>query len=165
MIIAVTGHRPEKLGGYSEEAFIKLVDFAKQELSKLNPEKIISGMAIGWDTAVAIAALELKIPLLAAVPFSGQEKIWPQENKDIYNDILKHNLVDTFIVNPGGFQAWKMQARNQWMVDNCDILMALYNFNIFTGGTKNCIDYAINQNKKIINLWPQWESFNKNETG
>jgi len=160
MIIAVTGHRPEKLGGYSEEAFIKLVDFAKQELSKLNPEKIISGMAIGWDTAVAIAALELKIPLLAAIPFSGQEKIWPQENKNIYNDILKHNLVDIFIVNPGGFQAWKMLKRNEWMCDNCDILLSLYNGDK-TGGTKHCVEYAKKKNIEIINVWKEWQEYGR----
>lgn len=160
MIIAVTGHRPEKLGGYSEESFLKLIDFSKQELLKLKIDKIITGMAIGFDQSVAIAALEIQVPILAAIPFSSQEKIWPKESKDIYNNILKHSLVDSYIVCPGGFAAWKMQKRNEWMVDNCDLLLALYNGDK-TGGARNCIEYAKKQNKQIINIWDEWLKYDK----
>lgn len=160
MILAVTGHRPEKLGNdYSENAQLKLIDFAIRELSKLKLDKVITGMAVGWDQAVAVAALELKIPILAAVPFSGQEKLWPKESRDIYNAILKHELVDSYIVCPGGFASWKMQKRNEWMVDNCNILLALFDEKVKTGGTKNCVEYASKQNKKIINIWKEWVNY------
>ena len=45
----------------------------------------------------------------------------------------------------------KMQKRNEFMVDNCDILIALWNGT--SGGTKNCINYAKKkENVQIIYL-------------
>lgn len=60
MILAVTGHRPNKLGGYSKQAYRKLVKIAEVNLKKLNPDKVISGMALGWDQALAQAYDQLK---------------------------------------------------------------------------------------------------------
>lgn len=60
-------------------------------------------------------------------------------------------------VSIGKYAAWKMQKRNEWMVNNCDILLAIWDGT--NGGTKNCIDYAISkgmtfENGKIIRLDP-----------
>jgi hypothetical protein len=37
-------------------------------------------MARGWDLALAKAAVELGLPLFAAIPFVGQESRWPAED-------------------------------------------------------------------------------------
>jgi hypothetical protein len=68
--LAVTGHRPKDLGGYSDAAFVKLVAFAKNNLGKWQPriEYVITGMAQGWDQAVAQACVELGLPFHAYVP-------------------------------------------------------------------------------------------------
>lgn len=69
MLIAATGHRPDKLGGYGRHD-ARLEDIARGYLSMLQPAGVITGMALGWDTRFALAALSLGLPLHAAVPFN-----------------------------------------------------------------------------------------------
>jgi hypothetical protein len=40
----------------------------------VEPTHVISDMALGWDMAVAIAMLKLKIPLIFSIPFEGQNQ-------------------------------------------------------------------------------------------
>lgn len=49
MIVAFTGHRPNKLGGYFEPnpVAIRVKKFLREELEKLNPDRAITGMAQG----------------------------------------------------------------------------------------------------------------------
>ena len=156
MILSGTGHRPDKLAwGYKKEGIEFLVSVATVKLEELKPSEVISGMALGWDTGLAIAALRLNIPLIAAVPFLGQEKQWPEQSQRLFNRILeKAKRVE--IVCSGEYSAWKMQVRNNWMVDNSDKVLALWNGT--EGGTSNCVKYARKQNKEIINCWELYES-------
>jgi len=80
MILSGTGHRPDKLGGYSDSAFDNLVKIAEDYLKESKPDKVISGMALGWDQALAEACVNLNIPFIAAVPFKGQESKWYQSS-------------------------------------------------------------------------------------
>lgn len=154
MKIAGTGHRPNKLGGYSSEVLMKLVSTAKDALIELQPTSVISGMALGWDTALALAALELKLPLVAAVPFHGQETAWPNISQIMYQDILK-DASDVVYVCDKGYAPWKMQIRNEWMVDHCDVVLALWDGT--SGGTGNCIAYADKVKKPIHNVWDRFK--------
>jgi uncharacterized phage-like protein YoqJ len=142
MIIAFTGHRPDELGGYDESnpTALKVKAKIKAKLQELNPERVISGMALGVDIWAAEAAIELGIPVEAALPFVGQDKIWPEPSKARFQDILKKCKKVT-VVSEGGYAAWKMHARNAYMVDNCDLLIAVWNGKQ-EGGTWGCIQYA-----------------------
>jgi uncharacterized phage-like protein YoqJ len=153
MILAATGHRPDKLGGYSGSITAELQLLAHRHIVKLKPRAVLSGMALGWDQAVAAATLLAGIPLVAAIPFEGQEFQWPYLAQKAYRELLaqaryKHVVCD------GGYAAWKMQKRNEWMVDKCNALLALWNGS--PGGTANCIGYAEFQQKEIHNLWHEW---------
>lgn len=156
MIVAATGHRPNKLGGYGDDITKALHITASKALDGI-ASKVISGMALGWDMAIASAAVDLDIPFIAAVPFKGQESVWPDESKRKYN-ILLSKADDVVYVCDDGYASWKMQKRNEWMVDNCDILLALWDGS--SGGTDNCIKYAKKQGKKIINVWKYWKMLN-----
>lgn len=163
MIVAGTGHRPDKLGGYGDDVLKQLYRFACREIERNRPSKIISGMALGWDTALAMAALQLKVPLVAAIPFEGQESQWPEPSQKRYRAILERAKVH--VVCPGGYSPAKMQERNEWMVDRCDILWALWDGS--TGGTANCVRYADQRQQStglfppivLINLWSAWQEF------
>jgi uncharacterized phage-like protein YoqJ len=149
VIIAATGHRPGKLGGYSDRVYWRLVAVAEQYLHSHQPTEVISGMALGWDQAFAEAALQLGIPVCAAVPFDGQELRWPRRSRRHYEDLL--TLASRIhVVSPGRYELWKMQARNRWMVDHTTRLAALWNGS--SGGTANCIQYA-RLRVPIDNLW------------
>ncbi len=160
MIYAVTGHR--QLGGYSPQNQNKLDTFALRVISRMAREEspgfsIITGMALGWDQAIALACSVYRIPYTAAIPFKGQEDIWPQDAKDVYHALLQ-SAAKIVTVSEGGFQPWKMQARNEWMVDHADKVVALWDERS-TGGTWNCVKYAQKKGKEVINVWKEWEGF------
>lgn len=53
----------------------------------------------------------------------------------------------------GKYYPTKMQKRNMYMVDNSDVVVSVWDGS--NGGTGNCVSYAMNHNKKIINLNPK----------
>lgn len=150
MIICGTGHRPDKLGGYGDDIKIKLQSIAIDWLTKNNTDGVISGMALGWDQALACAAISLRIPLLAALPFKNQDCKWPRKSQQEFKSILER-ASKIVIVSEGEFSSKKMQIRNEYMVNNCDLVLALWNGS--SGGTANCIQYAKSIKKPIVNLW------------
>lgn len=153
MIVSFTGHRPNKLGGYTIPNLIynNVTSQIEKTLRELKPEKAISGVALGVDQWAAKVCIKLGIPFIAAIPFEGQEKIWPQESKDRYNDLLKKAAETIYVCSPE-YAAWKMQKRNIWMVDNSDVLIAIWDQT--SGGTANCVKYAKSIGKKIILIDP-----------
>lgn len=154
MIIAGTGHRPNKLGGYGQAATFRLYNTAVGVLEDLQPTKVISGMALGWDQALALAALNNEVPYIAAVPFMGQESVWPAQSQEQFRHLIKH-AEELVVVCTGAYAGWKMQKRNQWMVDHCDKVIALWDGT--AGGTANCVRYANTKGKEIINYYDKWK--------
>lgn len=159
MRLAVTGHRPNKLGGYSDKAASMLRGFAIDELHRYVGQKdlkVFTGMALGWDQAIAVACLHLDLPFIAHLPCNNQECKWPQQSKAAYR-LLLERAESVVVVSPGPYAAWKMQRRNQAMVDDCQELLALWNGS--PGGTANCIEYAESRftPPKITNPWEKWQ--------
>lgn len=155
MIICGTGHRPDKLGGYGDEVFNKLVSVAREYFTAEGYiKKVISGGALGWDQAIAQAAIDLNIPLALALPFPDFDSRWPEKSRAFLGQ-LSGQAEEVHFVCEAGYAPWKMQQRNEWMVDNAEGVVALWNGT--NGGTGNCIKYATKVGKPIINLW---ESYN-----
>lgn len=178
MKIAITGHRPSKLGGDYELSSpllrriqSRIVDILEDKrkllLLKGKGEKLIaiSGMALGIDTLFAQIAVDLKIPFIAAIPFKGQELKWTNDSQSLYSTLLQMAIkiivcdVDA-AVNYSRFcklpntiySPAKMQYRNQWMVNNSNLLIAVWNGS--PGGTKNCVDYAMTTGIEVIRINP-----------
>lgn len=163
MIVCATGHRPQDLNGFTDDARRLLIDVAIESLEIINPETVISGMALGWDQAVAEAAIELNISFIAAIPFKGQEEAWPKFSKEKYRNIVR-KASDVIIVSEGGYESWKMQVRNKWMVDHSEEVLALWNDQKLSGGTFNCINYAVSKNKTVKNAWEIYQKFLDNSS-
>jgi uncharacterized phage-like protein YoqJ len=150
LIWAATGHRPDKLGGYSDDAQHKLIVLACKFLIESKPSRVITGMALGWDTAIAEACVRFNVPFIAAVPFEGQEQRWPEAAQARYRILL--NWAERIqIVSSGGYSVSAMHARNRWMVDTAHAVVALWDGT--PSGTANCIDYARRAEKEVLNLW------------
>ena len=156
MILSATGHRPDKLLGYGYATHHQMTVFAERMIDRYKPCMVISGMALGWDMAIAAASLTRGVPLIAAVPFEGQESKWPAESQATYNFLKAHATRVVNVCEPG-YATWKMQARNQWMVDNSECVLALWNGT--PGGTANCVRYANNANKPVVNVWTDFELY------
>lgn len=157
-----TGHRPDKLGGYYKleqsegivvPELVRYLQALHAEFATDPEDKIlvISGMAQGWDTWLALAALDSGVcHLIAAVPCLGQESPWPAKAQAKYNDILARAHETHIVCESYDYDA--MQLRNEYMVDNSDTILAMWNGT--SGGTKNCLDY-VPSDKTVINFWSE----------
>lgn len=183
MIVAFTGHRPEKLGGYGpsptqdrvrqairdllENVGYHTCDCGRSRWGRMSDlcscgemrcgtvsyaTETISGMALGVDQWAAEICVELGVPFTAAVPFVGQESRWPEESQRRYQ-LLLQKAYNVVVVSPGGYHPWKMQARNEWMVDRCDLLVAFWDGS--GGGTANCVEYAQRVGRQIWRVDPR----------
>lgn len=154
MIIAATGHRPEKLGGYTHEVRVKLMQVATEYLAfQPRVSEVVSGMALGWDQAFAHAAMNLRLPVVAAVPFKAQAARWPVQCQAYYRKLL-HNC-DRVVNVSDRYHEDAFQERNEWMVDYSHRLAALWNRT--PGGTANCVGYAMILNRPIDHLWKDFQ--------
>lgn len=154
MIVAFTGHRPSKLGNEYEIGPIrtKIRAAIRAKLEELKPEKVISGMALGVDQDAAEIALELGIPFIAAIPFKGQSAVWPTSSQTSYKRLLA-KAAEVKVISPGGYSSQKMLKRDAWMVDNADLLIAVWDGT--SGGTGHTVHYAEGVKKTIFRINPK----------
>lgn len=159
--VAITGHRPNKLGNDYDLSSKLLDQILPNKISEiiyshtsykpdwdLDTEIIfISGMALGVDQMFAKLAVRLGYKYVAAIPCKDQDIKWPEKSKHRYHQMLSYRHCTAYYVSNLPYDNYCMQRRNQWMVDNCDLLIAVYDGS--PGGTKNCINYALSVGKKI----------------
>jgi len=169
LTICGSGHRPNKLGtakhsGYSpviEDAMVHTLRKARRQLREdhgIHIGRLISGMALGWDTAIARFAVEEGLLWTAAVPFKGQEKMWPQASQTRYHDLLSQ-ADEVVVVSEGGYSPAKMQVRNIWMADHSQFALVLHDGT--PGGTGNFVKYVQDEKKPWLNVWDLFEDARK----
>lgn len=81
--VAVTGHRvvlSADMRWYRSEL--------RRVFEKLSPSAVLSGMALGVDQEAAAIALDMGLPLVAVVPFPGQDSGWDELDKKRYLGLL-----------------------------------------------------------------------------
>lgn len=145
--ISVTGHR------HLSHDFEDIQQALEKMFEHFKPSVVLTGMAVGFDQLVAFTCLKNNIPFEAAVPFKGQEALWPEDVKEGYQALLEQAQKVT-IVSSGGYQAWKMHARNAYLVNNCDVLFAYIQPNTKEGGTFSCVKLAEStKSKQVVNVF------------
>jgi uncharacterized phage-like protein YoqJ len=154
--VAFTGHRPEKLpNGYNGNP--KLLYYINVKLLKERPSEVIVGGALGWDQLAHEAALMTSGTKITLVePFKGFWKRWPIDSIEHYM-MLKYNPNTTNIKTldlSEEYRPWKMQKRNEWMVEHCDKVWAYWDGS--DGGTANCVNYATKNGIPVINLYKEF---------
>lgn len=165
MILAGTGHRPDKLIRkdlipYTARQHNLIVKVCEKAISELGATKVISGMALGFDQAFAQAAINLHLPLVAAVPFLGQEKIWQGKSRFYWKYLIDYASINGEVhYLAEHYSAKALMERNHWMVDHADHVLACYN-GIGTSGTASCVNYAYLKNKPVTNIWKDFMEFN-----
>lgn len=152
MVVAGTGHRPQSLGVAHRGSIIeaKIKAGIVEALTDLKPDVVLSGMALGFDQWLAEVCIEIEIPFDAIVPFQGQERVWKPDQRRHYQYLVARAR-NTVVVCEGGWANWKMQKRNEYLVDHCDILLAAWDGNP-AGGTANCVYYAMSKQRPIRHL-------------
>ena len=143
MRVSLTGHRVGNLG--------QMVMLAKMWMIINKPSVVCSGMAMGWDTAGALAAVQLGIPLEAYVPFASQCWRWPNEHYIRHAELLSC-ATKVEICSEGGYSNAAYIHRNVRLVESCDVMLAWFN-GVDRGGTAHAVKYAAKSGIEVINLY------------
>ncbi|MEG2541133.1 MAG: SLOG family protein, partial [Clostridia bacterium] len=145
-----TGHRPQGLpwgnstNGEAYDKYFKELTFKILELINNGYTHFISGVALGVDMDFAEIVLwfrdekELPITLECAIPCPEQSKKWQQPDIDRYHFILSRADKQTLISKT--YTSSCMLARNRYMVDHSDTLLAVWN-GTKHGGTWYTMEY------------------------
>jgi uncharacterized phage-like protein YoqJ len=151
MYIAVTGHRPNKLG-FEWDGVGPISDALRNELriiiEKYNPERILSGMALGVDMLWAEVGIAMDVTVVACIPCRDQEKIWRPNSQSRYHVILNHPNVTQVLVSTLPYHPDLMSEQNRWMVDHSNMLVSVWDGS--PGGTANCVQYAEQVKRPIL---------------
>lgn len=147
-----TGHRPEKLQRPEKEVRTDLECEIRQAVFEgLNV--FITGMARGIDIEAAEIVLQLReegypVRLICASPYPGFEHNWSRAWQARYGVVIsKADLVK--YIRPQ-YSIGCFQIRNEWMVNHSARVIAV--FNGMPSGTKNTIDYALQQGVPVVQI-------------
>lgn len=147
MIVAGTGHRPEKTEG---EEIVRTKSRVKLQYTP-GITTFITGMAAGLDLWAADEARLLGIEVWAAIPWKGHQP--RKQDKELYDRILGYAVKKVFVTEVDDYPGpWVYQKRNEWMVDNADAIMSYWD-GVEKGGTWNCVKYARKVGKPITNIY------------
>lgn len=162
--VAFTGHRPANFN-HKYDLKDPIYDPIKEELNRniealINDghDTFITGGALGVDMLAffCVHKLKAKYPHIKnklAIPFKGYYKQWKDDGVKYIKTMIK--MMDEFVnvseqgarYNSGGNVVEQLQLRNEYMIDNCDAVIAVWDGS--KSGTHNCIKYAKKNNKKI----------------
>ena len=175
-ILAVTGHRPQHMPkGWEPNKYDwdpkspswvaagqRVVEYCHAH----GINTVISGMAQGFDIAVASAVIQdPTLKLVAAVPFKGSDSTFTKRGMAWYRRILK--VADKVVyVSDEPIKSkdadrqhkeasGKLMERNEWMIDNADEVFALFDEESRPGGgTAAAVSYTRDAGKPIEILKP-----------
>lgn len=108
---------------------------------------------------VAEEILELRkgnkgIQLECAIPFPGQADSWKGADQERRYKI--HTATDESVITSEHYNRGCFFTRNRYMVDKADVVVCAFNGK--SGGTAYTVDYALKQNKIVIQIDPETSS-------
>lgn len=152
----ITGHRPNRLGGYDENnptarKIKKILALKVAELHSVHPDlELITGLAQGVDTWFADIGIKTSLPIHAYLPFSGQQSKWPRPAQDRYATLLQ-KCKSSIIVSPCASRQAYLD-RNDVMVNACDMAIAVWDGS--PSGTGYTVRKLQQTGKKVIIIHP-----------
>ena len=125
-------------------------------LTKLYESSSQTSAFRGWlwelTNGLPISAFDSRFPLLQPFPSRDRKKPGPSSHNQFISVLLAKAKAVT-VVCEGSYAPSKMQERNEWMVDRCDKLIAVWDGS--AGGTGNCVKYAESVGKDIFYISPR----------
>ncbi len=154
-----TGHRPsgfvwdyeDKDYALHKDYLLRLEYFIEHAIIHNQTQRFICGSALGADAdcAETIIRLRKKYPYIKLQIAEAYEKYgenYAPKNKARYLAIMAH--ADSVYNACKQFTPWCTARRNQYMVDNADMLIAIWNGEE-KGGTFNTVKYALKKGLPI----------------
>lgn len=163
MKLAFTGHRPESLPFGENEltaSAIRIKVLLANEIMRCAAQgydTFLAGGARGGDILFAEQVLLVKgleypnLRLITVIPHEGQANSWTEAWRERYFRILEYSY--DVVTLSTHYSSGCYHARNRYLVDHADTLLALYN-GTPTGGTAYTVKYAYQRNKEIIIIDP-----------
>ena len=149
--IGVTGHRPQFLSAAENDWVREQLPALMSSLKKeYGAQVAISGMALGADTVWAQAALDQGLRLWGYVPFLGQGARWPLEDQRTYEALLSE--ADRVVTLGKTHDLRWFRARNDLIVRDSDVLVAVHKEGKTKGGTVAAIRKARQCNARLIRV-------------
>lgn len=113
------------------------------------------GMALGFDTLAATAALSLQCELpgmrvIAVIPFQGQADRWMEADRELYEDILAN--VDETVVLSRRYYDGCLLRRNDYMLERSGGVIAYFDGQP-KGGTYYTCKKARSHGLDVTNLY------------
>ncbi|MBQ1950635.1 MAG: DUF1273 family protein [Clostridia bacterium] len=164
-----TGYRPHRFAfsadGLRPEHVQRALAQQIRTLYEQGCRTFISGMCAGVDLWAAAEVVRLRehkpdVTLIAAVPFSGQEKHWPAAVQKEYRSILSAaDRVEVLFseTEAAADAAACYRRRNRWMVEQADCVLAVYDMVAADcrSGTAATVRYARRLQRRLTYIHPQ----------
>ena len=149
----MNGYNPKD----NKDLLFSLREVIVDHIENKDVHTFITGMALGIDMWAARIVFKLKetyphIKVIAAVPCDKQYNKWPEKSQQEWKAVIQR-CDDVHYVSNDTYTHWCMQKRNEWMVDNADYVIAVWDGT--KGGTANCVNYAVKEGKQTTQLHPK----------
>jgi hypothetical protein len=153
MLVTGIAPTPERLNERRDVPSGELVYLAKKALEQYQATRVLTSLDLGWEQALAKAAIELEIPFTVAIPFPGRDENWDRDARQSYLDLLSqadevYRLCDHYT------ETAELEARF-WQIDQADLTLALWDFD-FQSDIFRAVEYAVKHDRELINLWEDW---------
>lgn len=151
--IGITGNRPEKLPQKSVITLQLLLREKIESFKNNGGELLLHGGARGVDMWAAQAAIAAEIKVNTYRPFPSQTKRggpWSAEEVRSYGEILDYS--SSVLTFSKEFSNNAYFARNQAIVKDCDMLLAVTSWDCSGGGAFFTKNYAVKNNVDLIEL-------------
>lgn len=149
----VTGHRPQFLTPEAQEwCKLELERIAVKLRDRHGMQVGISGMALGADTWWGYATVFAWCDLWAFIPFPQQSDRWAAADVAAWRELRERATHEVVIADE--YSVGALHARNDAMLRNSDLVVAVWDPQKTTGGTASCVQKAQAADMPIVHLDP-----------
>lgn len=152
--VMVTGHRPHHLDA-DQQAWsqVMLARVAAQLAGMHGARHCISGLALGADTWWAVAGLAAGMRLHVYVPFEAQAAKWSGEQQALWRQ-LRAAASREVLVGGRDYDVRMLHARNDAMLADADLVVALLRSDATSGGTHSTVSKGRHSGRPMLLLDP-----------
>jgi uncharacterized phage-like protein YoqJ len=168
LVVCAVGMRPEYLTYFGKAIYYpdkaewyqhmdkQLVHMLQTWLERYPVKEVFSSLALGFETALAEAALKCHIPFHAVLPFEHLPDKWSSEHKQRFQNLLG-KASTTYVVSPGPYQPWKQGKALMYNLSRCDLVLTLWDEKEkHTKATLKAVEKA---QKEMIPMWDHWKTY------
>jgi hypothetical protein len=166
--VAGVGLRPERLthlgaaiwypsnAEWYEHMHRRLRRLAVVALKRHRAGAVLSTLALGWDTALAEAALELDLPLRLRLPFERPQASWSDVQRQRFGRVHA-KAAEVRVLHRGRGAGWKRARALAEAAAEADLLLALWDAE--DASVRRLLGKAGAAGTEVVNLWASWQRY------